>query len=179
MIALVIGHTKKRPGACNKKHGVCEFEFNDDLTSEVGATLDMYGIESKQIYRRTYRGLPSMINKHNPEAIVSFHCNAFNRQASGSEVLYYRGSDAGKELAAQLQHQIVDSLWLPDRGIKPRGVEDRGGYLLRYTKAPCVIIEPFFIDNDSDYEMARDNLGPLAAGISLGIYEFYRTKLGD
>ncbi|UCG13233.1 MAG: N-acetylmuramoyl-L-alanine amidase [Deltaproteobacteria bacterium] len=39
----------------------------------------------------------------------------------------------------------------------------RGGYLLRYTNAPCVIAEPFFIDNDEDLAKANEDLAGLAA----------------
>jgi len=34
--------------------------------------------------------------------------------------------------------------------------------LLRYTNAPCVIAEPFFIDNHQDLARARDDLEGLA-----------------
>ena len=39
--------------------------------------------------------------------------------------------------------------------------EDRGGYVLKYTKCPIVIAEPFFIDNDYDCDIffkRRDTL---------------------
>ncbi len=58
---------------------------------------------------------------------------------------------------------LVEYLKLPNRGVKPRSAEDRGGYLLRYTHAPCVIAEPFFIDNDSDLARAQEDIDGLAA----------------
>ena len=60
-------------------------------------------------------------------------------------------------MAEILLNHLVEHLKLPDRGIKPKTSEDRGGYLLRYTNAPCVIAEPFFIDNDSDLARAQED----------------------
>jgi N-acetylmuramoyl-L-alanine amidase len=42
---------------------------------------------------------------------------------------------------------------------------------LRYTKAPCVISEPFFIDNDSDLSRAREDLDEFAAAYATAIDE--------
>ena len=46
---------------------------------------------------------------------------------------------------------------LKNRGFKSKTVEDRSGYLLKYTKAPCIILEPFFIDNINDLICIMDN----------------------
>ena len=54
-------------------------------------------------------------------------------------------------------------------GVKPKKSEDRGGYLLRYTHAPCVIAEPFFIDNDEDLARAREDPDGLALAYARAI----------
>ena len=46
--------------------------------------------------------------------------------------------------------------------MKPKTSKDRGGYLLKYTNAPCVIAESFFIDNDDDLARAQEDLEGLA-----------------
>jgi len=51
-------------------------------------------------------------------------------------------------MAKILNTQLVKALGLKDRGIKVKTAEDRGGYLLKNIATPCVIAEPFFIDND-------------------------------
>jgi len=56
-------------------------------------------------------------------------------------------------------------LGLPNRGIKPKGTEDRGGYVLRYTNAPCIISEPFFIDNDLDLLLVRNRYDNFVAAL--------------
>lgn len=157
--ALVIGHKKSSPGAVNESTGITEFEFNDKLATDIEAAVD--GVIIQRIYRRTYQTLPDDINAYGPDFIISLHCNAFNKSASGSEVLYYHKSSNGKRMAEIVKGNLVAALGLQDRGIKARTVEDRGGSLLKYTNAPCVIAEPFFIDNDDDFAVAnkkRDKL---------------------
>ena len=74
-------------------------------------------------------------------------------------------------MAEILLNHLVGHLRLPNRGIKPKTAEERGGYLLRYTNAPCVIAEPFFIDNDADLARAQEDLDGLAAAYAAAIEE--------
>lgn len=156
LCALVIGHKKSSPGAVNESQNLTEFEFNDFLSFHIEKKV--VNTDIQRVYRRTYKELPDDINAINPEFIVSLHCNAFNQKASGTEVLYYYKSENGKKIAEVLQKHLLEFLKLPDRGIKPRTSEDRGGYLLKYTNVPCVIAEPFFIDNDDDLAKAQNDL---------------------
>jgi N-acetylmuramoyl-L-alanine amidase len=153
-VALVVGHKPSSRGAYNSTLDVREFDFNDKVVEAVEEELT-FGwfdkVEPVVIYRDTYNGLPSKIDAENPDFIVSFHCNAFNKKAGGTEVLYYHKSKNGKKMADILQKHFLKELGLKDRGVIGKTAEDRGGYLLRYTKAPCVIAEPFFIDNDDEY----------------------------
>lgn len=157
--AIVIGHKPESPGAVNMASAVSEFVFNDRLSLDI--PKEVRGVEVLRVHRTTYRALPFHINRLNPDFIISLHCNAYNTEASGTEVLYYHTSRKGEELANLLQDKFVRALSLKDRGIKPVTAEGSGGYLLCYTNAPCVIAEPFFIDNDEDYRRAtvlRDRL---------------------
>jgi N-acetylmuramoyl-L-alanine amidase len=168
-IALVVGHSEKAQGAANSDSRITEFQYNKKLVAQTQEKLQNMGIEAVIIYRDTYKGLPGKINKENPDLIVSFHCNACNKKASGSETLFLLRSKNGKILADELQKYVVSVLELPNRGAKPRTIDDRGGFLLKYTKAPCVILEPFFIDNNSDLKKAQKLQEELASSISMAI----------
>lgn len=146
--ALVVGHKPKSPGAINKASGMTEYEFNNGLAKDIKKNITC--VDIKIIQRESYVALPSKVNLHSPDFVVSMHCNAFNKKVDGSEVLYYHTSEKGKEIATIFQYAFVGRLGLANRGIKPRTSEDRGGYLLRYTNAPCIIAEPFFIDNNNE-----------------------------
>ena len=169
LCALVIGHKKFSPGAVNETSNLTEFDFNDHLSVMIERQVKKARVQ--RIYRRTYRELPDDINSLDPDFVVSLHCNAFNKKASGTEVLYYHKSQGGKQMAGILLSSLVGELRLPDRGIKPKTSEDRGGYLLRYTKAPAVISEPFFIDNDQDLSVAQSDLEGLARAYASAIDE--------
>jgi len=160
LCALVIGHKKASPGAVNEEMGLSEFDFNDELSIRIDKNVRKTRIQ--RVYRRTYDELPGDINSLKPDFILSLHCNAYNGQVSGTEVLYYHRSKIGKRIAEILQKHLVAFFGLRDRGIKEKTAEDRGGYLLRYTNVPCVIAEPFFIDNDQDLAKANENLEGLA-----------------
>ena len=167
--ALVIGHKKDSPGAVNQSSNLTEFDFNDELAKKI--ENEVSGVNVQRVYRKTYATLPGDINNLSPDFVISLHCNAFNKTASGTEVLYYHRSNNGKRMAQILNDKLVAALGLPDRGIKPKTVEDRGGSLLKSTNAPCVISEPFFIDNDNDLQVANANLDKLVDAYARSIEE--------
>ena len=169
LCALVVGHTRGSQGAVNKSTGLTEFDFNNGMAVRVKLKSEAVKIEI--VYRDTYKGLPSKINSTNPDFIVSLHCNAFNEKASGTEVLYYHKSSAGRRMADIFGGNLIDFLGLQNRGSKSKTSEDRGGYLLRYTNAPCIIVEPFFIDNDHDLSIAQYDLDGLAHVYTKAIQE--------
>ncbi|MCU7836459.1 MAG: N-acetylmuramoyl-L-alanine amidase [gamma proteobacterium symbiont of Taylorina sp.] len=153
-VCLVIGHKESSPGACNES-GLCEYKYNEHIVQSIAEKLEnSKRIQCKVIYRKSYRKLPKKINALNSDLVISFHCNAYNKKISGSEVLYYHSSKKGKKFADLMMDSIVNVLKLPDRGSKAIDDEGKGGYLLKYTKAPCILIEPFFIDNNTDLERA-------------------------
>lgn len=155
--ALVVGHKPTRAGACNQTYRICEYELNYNLVDLIMESLrDSVdpdgGIELIKVLRKEYPDLPFEINKLNPDFIVSFHANSFNEKVSGTETLYCYGSTRGEKVARIFQRNMVTALGLPDRGILPKRERERGGHILRYTEAPAILLEPFFIDNDSDFE---------------------------
>jgi len=156
---LVIGHKANRQGACNKKHNICEYQFNDQLACDIYDNLKEKesNINIRIIHRRVYKELPDDINKVNPDFFISMHCNAFNGEWNGTETLYYHTSKKSKEIAHIFQKNMLNAYNFTHRGVLGRGTEDRGGYLLRYTNMPGVIAEPFFIDNDDAYETVMSN----------------------
>uniref|UniRef100_A0A6H1ZIV1 Putative N-acetylmuramoyl-L-alanine amidase n=1 Tax=viral metagenome TaxID=1070528 RepID=A0A6H1ZIV1_9ZZZZ len=166
--ALIIGHKESSQGAVSPS-GITEFAYNQELAKLIKKYVER--AEVVIVYRRTYEQLPDDVNQIKPDFAISLHCNAFNKKASGSETLFYNGSSKGKALAQKLQTAIVKVLGLPDRGIKAKTSEDRGGYLLRYVKAPVVLIEPFFIDNPNDFAVGVDKKNVLAGVIAKVIDE--------
>lgn len=172
-VAVVVGHEPTKPGATNKATGLSEFKFNDWIADQM---LDSPppGIELVKVHRHpgTYSQLPAKVNALNPDLVISLHCNGYDGEATGTEMLYAEGSTKGKRFAELLQAQVVSALQLRNRGVKPRKRRDRGGHILNGTKAPAVIVEPFFLDNDSDLQRANERLSELIAAYLKAIAEF-------
>lgn len=170
LCALVIGHSQESPGAINEACGLSEFAFNEIISMDIAAAVQEADVV--RVNRHSYTRLPSQINQLNPDFIISLHCNAFNQNASGTEVLYYQGSLLGQQLAALLQPKLIAALQLRDRGLQPVTSRNRGGFLLHNTLAPAIIAEPFFIDNDDDLLIARKNTDQLVNAYAETIEQF-------
>lgn len=173
-VGLIVGHSSESQGAYNKTNNVSEYEFNKELAELISSQLTEMKIKS-QIFTRT-SGVPNLVrevNKANPSVVVSLHCNAFNKQVSGSEVLYYFKSQKSKKLASLLLENIVNTLDLRNRGTLPIE-QGRGAYVLKNTNMPCALIEPFFIDNDVDYIVASNKIKELAIAVANSISDFLK-----
>lgn len=171
-IGVVVGHSVSDPGAVNA-NGRTEFDYNSELSSVVCDELVGLGHEPVVVWRdRAYRDMPAKVNALSVDFSIELHCNAFNTTATGSEVLFYRGSRLGMNLARKLQASIVDCLGLHSRGAKWRETNDRGGLMLQKTRAPHVILEPFFIDNPSDLEIGERQQHELGVEIARACHEY-------
>ena len=157
-IALIVGHSQSSQGAVNNNVGISEFEYNEQVISLIHNKMLDTEMHIDVVYRGSYSHLPDKVNVLRPDWVISFHCNAYNTKAGGTEVLYHHTSTKGKWLAERFQKALLTCFDLKNRGVKPKSVEDRGGYVLRYTHAPCVILEPFFIDNDSECKLGIEKM---------------------
>ena len=164
-IILIVGHRESSQGAMNSKSKITEFKYNSVLASKI---KEMCNHECVIAFRddeeEGYYRLPSQVNSLNGDLIISLHCNAFNKKASGHEVLYWHNSVKSKYYAKIFNKMLDKVIGNTDRGIKPIKHGDRGSNILRRTNAPCILIEPFFIDNNRDMELA--DVDKIATGIS-------------
>lgn len=174
-VVLNVGHSEKQGGA-QSPIGTSEWSFNKRLADLIQQfkTAGIEFIPVTQDDKRTLSQLPNYINSLNPVLVISLHANAFNKQASGSEILFTDRAD----LAEMLQKTIGEALHLADRGIKKLEDGDRGFFLINSCDAPCFILEPFFIDNEDDFAVAQRNIQVLAQKLATTIADivFMITK---
>lgn len=173
-ICVIIGHGGNDCGAVNPHTNGTELAYNDKLAPRVADILTINGYKA-DIYNRGYRKIEDInyLNKQGYDLIISLHCNSFNGVASGTEVLFWHKSKNSERLAEDLQKEIVGVFQLHDRKVKPIKKGDRGWYLLYATNTPCVIIEPFFIDNDNDYHLGLERQESYANAIVKGINKYF------
>lgn len=148
-ICLIPGHGPIRDKGAENRDGTNELEWNQDLVRRIATHLQ--GKAGVTIVHRSQERLSPvhMINTTNADIAIEFHCNAANGTATGTEMIYYPSSRAGKALAEKLQKAVVSVLGLKDRGVR-EPFDGRGNRFLAGTRMPAVIAESFFIDNSSD-----------------------------
>jgi N-acetylmuramoyl-L-alanine amidase len=170
--AIIVGHSSEDGGAYNGNIKINEFDYNKRVANLIQAHSKKIDIEI--VYRdTTYSALPKKVNMLIPYAVISLHCNAFNTKASGFEVLS-SGSKGSLKLANIISDNCYNEIFdkIPNRGIKIKKLHDGGGLILHKTKAPCVLLEPFFIDNDTDLELGLKEIENYAIRI-VGALEMY------
>ena len=152
-VILNIGHggVRKDPGACG--NGFEEHEWNKDFVNNyIVPECNEQGLDYAIVYQDYYKG----------DVTLSFHLNAADETAHGSEMLYWHTSEKSKELAEFMQEANIEATHLRNRGIKPRVKGDRGWALLYKTTTPCIIIESGFITNKNDMEALEETKKKLA-----------------
>lgn len=151
-ITIIVGHRQSSQGAVSNS-GVSEFELNSEIAIEIKKRVknNKVIIVYRDDNESGYKNLPKKVNDLNPDIAISLHANASLVPTSGHEVLYMRGYIDSAKLAHELNKVIGEAIGNKDRGIKSRYLTDRGGHLLWNVKCPVVLLEPFFINNDDEF----------------------------
>ena len=148
-IAIVIGHTKMRPGACSP-HGVsCEFKFNSEVASHLSCIADIYTYDSYNLgYTSMVKRNAAKLNKKDYKLVLELHYNAASPQANGVEALYYFKNRVGKKIAEKFSLEYSKVFRVKNRGPKALvNKTQRGFAAVYYPKATTLILEPFFGTN--------------------------------
>ncbi|MGQ8826957.1 N-acetylmuramoyl-L-alanine amidase C-terminal domain-containing protein [Bacillus sp. NA_146.1] len=109
-------------------------------------------------------------NSHDVDLVISFHLNAYDGKANGVEVCYYDQ----KDLAAKVSAQLSKDIGWDNRGAKERRYGNERLYVLAETKAPAILIELGFIDNESD--MVKWDVDKIANSI---VYSLTGQRVGN
>ncbi len=155
-IAVYAGHGGSDFGAVS--NGLYEKDFTLEVMTYLTAELRRRGYEV--INNRTTdvdRNLNADIrlaNRENVAAVIEIHLNSnVGIPGSGTET-YYSVTGKGRALAEAINNNLV-ALGFANRGIKTFPNIFGQDYLgiIRYTNAPAVLTELFFINNPSDVSM--------------------------
>ena len=147
------GHNAGVPGA----HGILDevtedrkywYSLMEKLRSRGHEVLDCTPGNTKTSAEDLSYGV-NKANNWKADLFISCHMNAGG--GSGSEVIFCPGSIKGKEYAEKVQKSLV-SLGFANRKAY---ADVRGLYEPKHTKMPCIIVEPFFLDNEKDAALYR------------------------
>lgn len=151
-VAIVVGHTKLRPGACGVNGLPCEWAFNKEVAGYLQDIADIYYYDSYNMgYKSMVRRNSEKMNAQDYDLILELHYNAETPQANGCEVFHYFTNKQGKEYAKKLSALISQNFNIKDRGAKAMVKKSQRGYwALFYPKKTTLLLEPFFGSNPSD-----------------------------
>lgn len=174
-LALVVGHGPQKDKGAQNQNGTTELAWNTDLANRMMKHFAGNNFVKPVMLMRQKEGHSpyELVNALKADFAIELHCNAFDRRASGTEMIHWKTSANGAALASKLQRVAVATLQLPDRGIKPPWA-GRGGAFLGETNCPAVIVESFFIDNFGDLQRANEVKDQLAHAYVLALTEFAR-----
>ncbi|MEG2789567.1 MAG: cell wall-binding repeat-containing protein [Romboutsia sp.] len=154
------GHGGADPGASNKvetsikeKNYVLDtaLEATDYLRrNNVNVVLTRDSDVTMSLPERT-----SISNAIGADLLVSLHHNAYDGTAKGIEVFYQNKDKNGgnsKTLASNILNSVLEKFNFKNRGLKTRLTNSGSDYyhINRESKAPAVIVESSFIDNEED-----------------------------
>lgn len=152
-------------GAIGKES--CEAEVAKHLTGLVAKYLEAAYCEVLVIQENELEDVVDTSNGWGADLFVSIHCNAFNKEARGSETFHYYGSEKGYALAECIQTQLACSIETPSRGVKQAGF-----FVLKYSDCPAVLVETAFIDNAEDEQLLLRHGDCFARAIARGVTDY-------
>ena len=157
-IAIVVGHTKLKPGAC----GVdipCEFNYNYEVAKHLEDIADIYLYDNYNSgYKKMVKKNAQKMNKEDYDLILELHYNSSVPQANGCEVFYYFNNIEGKGYAAHLSQRLSNTFRVKNRGAKAMASKNqRGFWALFYPHATTLLLEPFFGSNPTDAAKFKGN----------------------
>lgn len=115
----------------------------------------------------------SKANNLNVDLYVSIHCNAYNGQAHGVEVLYYADDTLSKDMCNRMCNLT---------GARNRGAKSRKDlHVLKATKMDAVLVECGFIDHSQEGKLLADSSyqDKLVKGIAEAIIHKYKIVVQE
>ncbi|AXK18261.1 MULTISPECIES: N-acetylmuramoyl-L-alanine amidase [Bacillus] len=154
------GHNSIVQGANwgNRKEHILDRQVKDAVAAKLKALGHTVYDDTDEVGSTQAQNLNNIIrnsNSHVVDLAIAFHLNASDGTGQGVEVLYYDQN----ELASKISAQLAKDIGWRDRGAKQR----KDLAVLNGTKAPAILIELGFIDNDSD--MAKWDVDKIANSI--------------
>ncbi|WP_166705124.1 N-acetylmuramoyl-L-alanine amidase C-terminal domain-containing protein [Bacillus albus] len=169
------GHTPFVQGANwgNRKEHIMDRLVKDAVAAKLRALGHTVYDDTDEVGKTQAQNLNNIVrncNSHDVDLVVSFHLNAFDTKANGVEVCYYDQQALAEKVSAQLSKDIG---WY-NRGAKERRYGEKRLHVLAETKAPAILIELGFIDNEAD--MAKWDVDKIANSI---VYALTGQRVGN
>lgn len=116
-----------------------------------------------------------IMNKSNPELVVSIHQNSYHEEdVRGAQVFYYGDSKEGEDAAVIIQEALKEA----DTENTKKAKANNTYYILKKTKVPVVIAECGFLSNYEEAQKLADEAyqQELAAAVAKGIFQYMESR---
>lgn len=170
-ISINAGHTTAGPGSGAAYKGFNEGAIARAVAAALTAQLRKKGhtVSSSTVDKATtqnayLRRMCDLANASGAELVISLHCNASAAHTGhGVECWTWRGKNVQ---AAVKTCENLEAL-----GFRNRGVKDGSSfYVIKHTRATCVLVELFFLDNEKDRALYKKHgAEKIAAAIAASI----------
>ena len=148
-----------------------------DLLASAGAKVvmtrttdrDVYGLYASDTAELQARC--DIANEAHAHVFVSIHIDSIsNPQIDGLTAYYYVGSDKSLLLAHMLHQATLNSLSIPDRGVRANNF-----YVTAHTTMPSVLMEMGYISNEHRLKMLTSKWAPKSIAKSLfnGLVDYF------
>ena len=161
------------------QNGVLEDEINLQISQKIEAKLKAKGVQVKMSrYDDTYLSLTDrtrMSNNWGSDIFVSIHQNsATSSSANGIETYYYPTRQDSKELASEIQEDLVQSTNAVNRGVKTANYS-----VIRTSSMSSSLVECGFISNPTEAKNLSSSSyqDKVAEGIVNGIMEYLESNV--
>lgn len=183
-ICIDPGHGGYDPGAVGPT-GLKEKDISLQIALQTGEILEGAGI--KVAYTRNSDQVPwpaneeqdlnvrcQKANNTGADLFVSIHLNSGSAKAVGTETYCLQLGGNGEKAAKLVQANLVQSIELPDRGLKTARY-----YVLRKTDMPAILTEVCFISNPEEEAMVKQSefITKAVCGIANGIASYFDVAL--
>lgn len=167
VIVIDAGHGGKDGGAVGKQTDKTESELNLQYALVLKDICQQYGFEVV-LTRSDMGGLynpladnkkrsemerrKEIIEKANPDLVVSIHMNSFpSSEARGAQVYYKNGLQAGQDLAESVQTSLHSNIPESKKTAKAGDF-----FVLNCTDIPSILVECGFLSNPEEEQLLQD-----------------------
>ncbi len=179
------GHGGSSPGA--RGFGMLEKDLTLDISLRLHRLLLSAGVNSV-LTREDDRFValdarPQIANRLGADMFISIHINSTGgrRTWSGTQTYYHMNNATSRALAKAVQSALVETLNLPDRGVRSdRTLYRTGLAVLRYAQVPAILVEVAYINHPGDAALLAqpEFRQKVAEALFEGIRRFREEGLG-
>ncbi len=188
-IVLDAGHGGIDSGCIGSTPQICERDINLNIAKAVSNQLKtlnidvvmtrsnedgLYGLFASGFKKRDMQERAKIINKANPNLVVSIHLNSFTSPtAKGAQVFYKINSDISLQLAQDLQDIFEQQIPGSRQNAMPGDF-----FILNCSENPGILVECGFLSNPTEEKLlcTTEYQQRLAYTITCGIVYFFGLK---